>query len=316
MAGRYVFDKESFSFKKVTYSVWGVVRTVLKYSIAIITLSVIYYVVGSLFISTDMEKRLRRENRAYEKEYARMREEERLLADVVKGLQVKDDGIYEQIFHTSAPMASPSAVTDYSAAADTVPDRDLVSFTAEKASRLVASAAEIEASLQGFTESVLSEDFVCPPLGIPVKDLSYSQIGASVGMKINPFYKVPVQHNGLDLLMPQGTDVFSTASGTVTEVEHSRQGQGNVVALDHGNGWVTRYSHLADISVSRGQKVPKGKKIGTVGMTGSSFAPHLHYEVIFNGTYCDPVCYLLDGVGMEEYADNVYMSINTEQSMD
>ena len=75
-------------------------------------------------------------------------------------------------------------------------------------------------------------------------------------------------------------------------------------------------SHLADICVSRGQKVQKGKKIGTVGMTGSSFAPHLHYEVIFNGTYCDPVCYLLDGVGMEEYADNVYMSINTEQSMD
>lgn len=316
MAGRYIFDRESFSFKKVTYSVWGVVKTVLKYSIAIITLSVIYYVAGSFFISTDVEKRLRKENKAYEKEYARLREEERLLADVVKGLQSKDDAIYREIFHTSAPLASPSAVSDFSAAADTVPDRDLVGFTAEKAASLVEAAAQVEASLKGFTESVLAEDFVCPPLGMPVKDLSYSQIGASVGMKINPFYKVAVQHNGLDLLMPQGTDVFSTADGTVSEVEHSRKGQGNVVTVDHGNGWVTRYAHLADIRVSRGQKIPKGRKIGTVGMTGSSFAPHLHYEVIYKGKYCDPVCYLLDGVGMEAYADNVYMSVNTEQSMD
>lgn len=316
MAGRYVFDRESFSFKKATYSAWGVVRTVLKYSIAIVTLSVIYYIVGSLFISTDLEKRLRKENRTYEKEYERLREEERLLADVVKGLQAKDDGIYQQIFHTSAPLASPSAISDFSAAADTVPDRDLVGFTAEKATRLVDAAARVDASLRGFNETVLSEGFVCPPLGMPVKGISYSQIGASVGMKINPFYKVPVQHNGLDLLMPQGTDVFSTAAGTVTEVEHSRKGQGNVVAVDHGNGWVTRYAHLAEISVSKGQKIARGRKIGTVGMTGSSFAPHLHYEVLFNGKVCDPVCYLLDGVGMEAYADNVYMSVNTEQSMD
>ena len=70
MAGRYIFDRESNSFRKVTYTVWGVVRTVLKYAIAIVTLSVIYYIVGSLFISTDVEKRLRKENRAYEKEYA------------------------------------------------------------------------------------------------------------------------------------------------------------------------------------------------------------------------------------------------------
>ena len=85
---------------------------------------------------------------------------------------------------------------------------------------------------------------------------------------------------------------------------------------DHPGGYQTRYLHLAEISVTQGQKVRKGTRLGTVGMSGTSFAPHLHYEVLQDGRICNPVDYLLGSVSPRDYANMLYMSVNTAQSMD
>ena len=76
------------------------------------------------------------------------------------------------------------------------------------------------------------------------------------------------------------------------------------------------YAHLSDISVKKDQKVTKGQKIGSVGMSGASYAPHLHYEVLKDGEYMDPVNYIFASVSPEEYANMLFMAVNTQQSMD
>lgn len=84
----------------------------------------------------------------------------------------------------------------------------------------------------------------------------------------------------------------AAADGVVKEVTHSSKGLGNVVSIDHGNGYLTRYAHLENTQVSKGQKVTRGQKIGQVGMSGNSFAPHLHYEVFRDTLRMDPLNYL------------------------
>ena len=110
--------------------------------------------------------------------------------------------------------------------------------------------------------------------------------------------------------------VYAAADGVVSEVTMSKKGLGNVVAIDHGNGYKTRYAHLADVVVRKGRKVKKGTKIGSVGVSGNSFAPHLHYEVLRDTLVLDPVNYLFASVTPEEYLNMVIMSVSTGQSMD
>ena len=142
------------------------------------------------------------------------------------------------------------------------------------------------------------------------------QTGASVGLKHNPVYKVEMHHEGIDLIAPQGEPVYAVADGTVRDVLRSRKGLGNIVEIDHGSGYVTRYALLGDISVVRGRSVKRGQQVGTVGISAGAFAPHLHYEVLRNGEIQDPVNYLFASVTPDEYAKMLYMSVSTAQSLD
>ena len=125
-----------------------------------------------------------------------------------------------------------------------------------------------------------------------------------------------MRHNGLDMIAPAGQPVHAAADGVVCNIIKSRKGLGNVVEIDHGNGYMTRYAHLADIEVSKGRKVEKGKRIGYVGVSGNSFAPHLHYEVMRDTLVLDPVNYMFASVTPGDYANILVMSVATGQSMD
>ncbi len=153
-------------------------------------------------------------------------------------------------------------------------------------------------------------------MSLPLRDITYAQVGASVGMKVNPYFKVPAEHDGLDLIATQGDDVIATAKGTVAEVKRSNKGEGNVVVLEHAGGYRTRYAHLGDIAVSRGQKVEKGARIGSVGLSGNAFAPHLHYEILRDTLRVDPAHYLLSDISPDLYTSFLYMAANTKQSLD
>ena len=89
-----------------------------------------------------------------------------------------------------------------------------------------------------------------------------------------------------------------------------------MVEIQHGGGYVTRYAHLQDIAVAKGRQIEKGTLIGHVGVTGMTFAPHLHYEVSRDGEYLNPVNYFLGAVSPYEYSAILVMSISTGQSMD
>ncbi len=99
-------------------------------------------------------------------------------------------------------------------------------------------------------------------------------------------------HNGLDIAAKQGTPIVAADAGYVAVLQSSRSGYGNMIVVDHGNGYQTRYAHLSAFYVEAGQSVNKGDTVGLCGSTGNSTGPHLHFEVIINGVRYNPQSYL------------------------
>lgn len=135
------------------------------------------------------------------------------------------------------------------------------------------------------------------------------------GMRIHPVYKVPKMHTGIDFTAPSGTPIQATGAGTVEKVD-SRTEYGNRVTINHGFGYKTMYAHMKTVDVKVGQKLTRGQQIGTVGSTGTSTAPHCHYEVIYKGKKINPINYVLDGLNPKEYQELVEAAESANQSMD
>ena len=292
-----------------------IIRT-LSFLLGTLAFTIVLYFVCSLFISTDLEKRLRAENRMYEEAFSHLWDHSEMLQDAIAGLQYKDNDIYGLVFHANAPQVDPMGSLDVYYASDTIPESRLASYTDSKADALLERTVAVDAAFGRILRTVASENYAYPPMRIPLDSVSYPQVGASMGQKINPFYKAFVFHSGIDFVVSRGTPVYATADGVVGEGTGHFRTLGNLVEIKHKSGYTTHYCHLDDMYVKRGQKVSRGQKIGTVGMTGKAYAPHLHYEVLKDGAHLDPVNYIFASVTPGEYANMLFMAVNTKQSMD
>ena len=292
------------------------VGKVLRYIAAIVTTAIGFYVLFSLLFSTEEEKRLQQENDLYATYYQELREKERLVTDVVEGLESRDDALYRRIFETEAPSVDAVTAADVISVSDSLSESFYLSYSASKSESLRKMAENVEENFREIYRLMAQRRDSLPPLTLPLEGMSYVQTGASTGIKHNPLYKVDIQHTGIDLVAPQGSVVRAAADGIVRNVVRSNKGLGNIVEIDHRNGYVTRYALLGDISVPQGRTVKRGQKIGTVGISSTTFAPHLHYEVLKGGKVLDPVHFLFASVDPDEYAKMLYMSVSTRQSMD
>ena len=128
---------------------------------------------------------------------------------------------------------------------------------------------------------------------IPSRSPVNGWIASGFGYRISPFTGRKDHHNGIDVAGPVGTPIRAPADGVAIFVG-AKAGFGNFIMLAHGNGIVSRYGHNAQNMVRPGQKVRRGQQIGTVGMTGRTTGPHLHYEVLVNGRNVNPRKFMLD----------------------
>jgi murein DD-endopeptidase MepM/ murein hydrolase activator NlpD len=134
---------------------------------------------------------------------------------------------------------------------------------------------------------------LAPPVAVDYRETS------GYGQRIDPFTGRPAFHSGLDMAAFERAPVVATSPGTVV-FAGVRSGYGYTVEIDHGHGFKTRYGHLRDIQVQRGDRVAIGQRIGSMGSTGRSTATHLHYEVWFRGRAVDPVNFLRAGRHVHE----------------
>ena len=121
-----------------------------------------------------------------------------------------------------------------------------------------------------------------------------SHLGSYFGWRIDPITGRSALHSGLDFQADTGTPILAAAGGVVV-VQEFHPGFGNMVEIDHGNSLITRYAHASATFVKKGDLVKRGQKIAAVGSTGRSTGPHLHFEVLADGTPQDPQKFLVMG---------------------
>jgi len=316
MARNFEFDKDSYSFRKPVAHITSILLGLLKLLLLSLAITVIAYTLLALVLNSDVDRMLIRENRMYSKYLSELKEDSQIVQETVASIQIRDDEIYDMIFHSESPSMDPFGSDNFSFQGDSIPEGKLISYTARKADALLIDASYIEKDFLNAFKLLSIPEYDLPPMNMPLENVSFPQVGASVGDKVSPFLKTYARHEGLDLIASLETPVYAAASGVVIDVVRSRKTSGNLIEIRHNDTYTTRYCHLGEISVKKGQSVKLGQKIGSVGMTGNSFAPHLHYEVRKDGEVVDPINFIFASVDPNDYANMLYMAVNIDKSMD
>lgn len=185
-------------------------------------------------------------------------------------------------FAEPPPLGGPSAGT--AGAANTVPD-----FLASLDSA-AASVQDRTRKLRLLERLLMFRDLHARviPSGLPVE---HGLLTSHFGLRTDPFTGKPEQHKGIDIAGKAGSNVLAVADGIVIWAG-KRRGYGNLVEIDHGNGYITRYGHNRKVLVHTGNTVHKGEPIALMGSTGRSTGPHVHLEVLHNGKAVNPARFL------------------------
>lgn len=288
--------------------------------------STVLIFVGILFLHsrlflTERGKQLKKENKAFEKHFASLQHQASVLEGSIASLKEKDATLHEKIFRTplepAVPASSPKADL---LLADAETFQNELEALNEKASAVTRTAVSHNTEIANTSVRERDKVFLLSVPSIqPVENSENTKLVSGFGVRVNPFHKGNYNHPGVDFTSARGAAVVATGSGQVIKAVKGstlQAGYGNYVDIEHGNGLITRYAHLDDVTVRAGQKVDKGFTIGTVGMSGGSVAPHVHYEIIRKGNQVDPVPYMLEGLTSDQHIELQKLGAQKNQSLD
>ena len=315
---KYKFNKEQLNFVEDKRGFKGWVKIIFRYFGLSILLALLYYVVFSLLVSTEQEKVLARETQLMEQEYSKLQQKVGVLDNTIKNLQHRDREIYRSIFNAEPPVYSSMGDYDMFEGIDTTRMESMVSDAKMRLDVIEKGMGKVNSTIEEINSALegLGEGAKSIPSIVPIKDFTVRQTGASVGEKMHPFYKTVTMHTGMDLLAATDTPILAAADGVVESAVRNGKKDGINVTINHQNGYVTVYKNMGKMSVRKRQKVKQGDIIGRVGMSGISFAPHLHYEVWYNGQMMNPMDYFFASLTPQMYRDMAVIVANTGQSLD
>lgn len=283
--------------------------------------AVLYYLGFSLFFDTPVEYELKHSTDRLRHEYAALTERYDSLARILDNLSERDGNVFRILFESTPYDFDAGYERSRAEVYEQIlghPTRRLKRELGERTSAIESRLAELvatHADLQRRIDSAGRDSDRIPAIQ-PVINKQLTLLTASYGMRFHPFYKTLKSHQGVDYTIPEGSRVFATADGTVSSVGNRNSTSGQTVVIDHGNGYETLYGHLSSIQVRKGQNVRRGDIIALSGDTGLSLAPHLHYEVRYNGVRVDPVHYFFMELSPSEYRRMMRIAQAGMQSFD
>jgi murein DD-endopeptidase MepM/ murein hydrolase activator NlpD len=245
-----------------------------------------------------------------------------VLSRVIQDMGDRDDNIYRTIFE-SDPLSDNlrngniKKTKVYEELRD-LPDGKLVTNTLEKLETLEKKTYVQSKSYDELAKMIKNKEELLAsiPAIQPVSNKDLKRIASGFGMRIDPIYKTPRLHAGLDFTAETGTPVYATGNGVVEIAGSESDGYGNKVVINNGYGYHTLFGHNSRILVKRGQRVKRGQTIALVGNTGKSTGPHCHYEVWKNGKKIDPVNYFFNDLSPEQYDQILRIAEQSNQAFD
>jgi len=270
---------------------------------------------------TPREKLLRQENEQLRDEIDILNRRLDISADVMNDIMARDDNFYRVIM--GAPRLTKAQI--YAGLDNENRYRHLNHLSdAELIKSLTKKMDILDRQLYTQTKSFdelqqLARDnkdrITHIPAIQPVPQKFMKQMASGYGYRRDPIYGTSKFHEGLDFAADRGTPVYATADGEVT-MAGWQSGYGNLVEINHGYNYVTRYAHLSKFRTKPGTKVKRGDLIGEVGNTGKSTGNHLHYEVRYKGAPQNPINYYFMDITPEEYDELLRLAENAGHVMD
>ena len=319
---KYRFNPESLSYDRITKSFGKKLLIVFSYLVVLLFVAIILNLLYSGIFNTPKEKRLMRENNQLLFQYELLNEKIANLEDVLLDIEKRDDNIYRTIFNTdpiprSIRDAGFGGVNRYEYL-EGFNQSELVIETAKKLDKLTKAVYVQSKSYDEIIGLALNREdqLASLPAIQPISNKDLTRTASGWGFRIHPIYKILKFHYGMDFTAPTGTEIYATGDGKIVTVEWSRRGYGNQIIIDHGYGYLTLYAHLSGFNVKLGQEVKRGDVIGSVGSTGLSTAPHLHYEVHLNRKAVNPINYYFNDLSPEEFDRMIELSMHSGQTFD
>ncbi len=319
---KYKFNPESLRYDKIRLGFKAMFLRSLAYFIGSLFIALIYGFIFTVFVDSPKEKALKREIEQMTIQYNLIHREMGNLEKVLGQLQETDDNLYRTIFEAEPiPSTLREGGTGGINRYKELEGFDNSRVVIETTKRLDKIRKQIYLQSKSFDElkdlAVRKEDMLRSiPAILPISNKDLTRTASGFGFRVHPIYKIIKFHSGMDFTAPTGTDVYSTGSGVVSDVLKSQRGLGNHIIIDHGFGYSSIYAHLDGFNVRQGQKVKRGDVIGYVGNTGTSVAPHLHYEIKLNGVNIDPVNFYFNDLTPAMYEKIIEIASKTGQSFD
>ena len=315
----FKFNKDNLNFDALDTSLGARIWRMVIYVAAILVIAILLNVVYSLFFDTPRERQIRRENELLLEQYETLSERKSRVDTVMQEVRRIDKNIYRVIFETE-PVQSELAADRLREYRELLgkPDEEIVTFTALRLDSMIIQNDHTAALYDVLMIKGENRVDMLPyiPAIQPIENRDLTLIASGFGYRIHPIYKIRKMHTGIDFSAPVGTPVFATGAGTVEVAIRSGRGMGNRIIIDHGFGYKTLYAYMDEIRVRSGTEVKRGEAIGTVGDTGLSVAPHLHYEVHLNGEPVNPINYFFLEITPRQYDQLIMISIKSGQSFD
>ena len=323
---KFVFNQETLQYEEVKTTSKEKAGKVFGFLSSVLFASVMLFVFAWFFLPSPKEKALQRELAQMEHHYSNLNSDVQKLSEELGSLHEKDSEIHRMIFQMDKIDENvweggvgghdkyPNLVNYQGSGSLVKSTLQLVDKIKRKLNTQKASLDTIQHKAYEWEEKLASVPSIKPIKETELKrNIRYL---SGYGYRIHPIHKIKKFHYGIDFTAPRGTDVQATGNGVVKRVERRKSGYGNSVVIDHGYHYETLYAHMDEVIVKKGERVKKGQKLGLVGSTGTSTAPHLHYEVRLRGKAVDPIHYCIDGLSPEEYSILVNKAGQENQSLD
>ncbi|RYD52704.1 MAG: M23 family metallopeptidase [Sphingobacteriales bacterium] len=319
---KYYYNANTHRYERWHLPWWVKLLRAFGFISASVTTGGVLALLAFRFLESPKEKRFDQDRRILQENYSGLLTRLALLDEQLEALEQRDNDVYRAVFERDPLPDSIRQGKDYRMLArqktswvrsDTLIARlqqrlhrmddriRLQNRSYDTLLRLAATKAQMLAHI---------------PAIQPVSNKNLDRIASGFGYRIDPIYKTPKLHTGLDFAAPMGTPIYATADGTVVSVSYDEGGYGNHVILNHSYGYGTLYGHMVKVKARPGQAVQRGEVIGWVGSTGKSTGPHCHYEVIRNGEKTDPVHYFFHDLSATDYETIVRLAAAGGQSFD
>lgn len=322
---KFVYNIHTLTYEKVVIPLKTRVWQAFGFFSVVLVTSVLLLAALYTYFPSPREKELLHEIDQMEYKYTALSGQLDLMSKVLNNIQQRDAGVHRAVFgmdpideavwtggiggHEAHPELS-AFVYSGEVIANTMKKMDLLGRQLALQSKSLDTIQELAKNQEKMLASM--------PSIKPVREDKLQKsmnVLSGFGYRIHPVYKVNKFHAGVDFPARVGTAIQATGDGVVVETGwHS--GYGNCVKISHGYGYETLYGHMNKIDVRPGERVKKGQRIGQVGDTGLSTAPHLHYEVHHKGNPINPINFCMDNLTPAEYQMLVNSANIANQSLD